>query len=157
MFIIFTPIPKDGGYPIKHLVPGIELASLGSRLAAKLIDAVLIVLAGATSILGISLDENGYSGLVVMGVAFLALLIAQIYLLTKEGQTVGKKLLQIQIVNYEDNTNGGFVPNVLMRSFVNYLLGMLPLYSLIDILFIFSSDRRCIHDRLAGTKVIKIL
>ena len=53
-------------------------------------------------------------------------------------------------------TNGGFVPNVLMRSFLNSLIGMVPFYSLVDVLFIFRDDQRCIHDMIAGTKVVKI-
>jgi uncharacterized RDD family membrane protein YckC len=31
-----------------------------------------------------------------------------------------------------------------------------PYLSLVDVVFIFGSERRCIHDRLAGTKVVKV-
>ena len=38
---------------------------------------------------------------------------------------------------------------------VNGLLGIIPLYGLIDPLFIFSESRQCLHDKLADTIVIK--
>jgi len=38
---------------------------------------------------------------------------------------------------------------------VNGLLGLIPLYGLVDILFIFRSDRRCIHDMIAGTQIVE--
>ena len=51
--------------------------------------------------------------------------------------------------------NGGFVPKVL-RLIVNGLLGIISLYGLVDILFIFRGDRPCIHDMIAGTQVVEV-
>ena len=63
-------------------------------------------------------------------------------------------MLDIKIVKL-DGANGGFMTNVLMRDIVNGLICLIPLYGLVDILFIFSEERRCIHDHIAGTKVIR--
>lgn len=49
----------------------------------------------------------------------------------------------------------GFVTNVLMRSVLNRILSFIPFYALVDILFIFREDRRCLHDRIAGTQVVQ--
>jgi hypothetical protein len=38
---------------------------------------------------------------------------------------------------------------------VNGLLGIIPLYGIIDLLFIFGQRRQCIHDLIADTIVIK--
>jgi hypothetical protein len=38
---------------------------------------------------------------------------------------------------------------------VNGLLGVIPLYAIIDVLFIFGNARRCVHDYIADTIVIK--
>ena len=86
--------------------------------------------------------------------AFAVILIFQMVLLTKDGQTLGKKALDIHIVKVDTGQNGGFVPNVLLRVIVNGLLGIIPFYSLVDILFIFRQDRRCIHDLIARTEVV---
>lgn len=80
--------------------------------------------------------------------------VAQVVMLSKHGQTIGKKVLKMKIVKVDTGMNGGFVTNVVLRGFVNGLLGIIPFYSLIDILFIFSDDRRCLHDKIAGTKVV---
>jgi uncharacterized RDD family membrane protein YckC len=42
-----------------------------------------------------------------------------------------------------------------LRNVVNMIIGLVPLYGLIDSLFIFGEARRCIHDHLADTIVIK--
>jgi uncharacterized RDD family membrane protein YckC len=38
---------------------------------------------------------------------------------------------------------------------LNGILGLIPLYAIVDALFIFRGDRRCIHDMIAGTRVIE--
>jgi len=42
-----------------------------------------------------------------------------------------------------------------LRNAVNMVLGIIPLYGFIDALFIFGNARRCVHDHLADTIVIK--
>ena len=82
------------------------------------------------------------------------------YLLVMRGQTVGKLMLGIRIV---DSATGGKVSaaKVLgLRYIVFYglqiipVLGMRELVSFFDAVFIFRDDRRCLHDLLAGTKVV---
>ncbi len=77
----------------------------------------------------------------------------------RNGQTIGKRAMGIRIVDL----NGAVLP-------VQRLLGLryLPwwaasivpfvggLFVLIDALFIFRKDRRCIHDHIAGTKVVQV-
>jgi uncharacterized RDD family membrane protein YckC len=63
-------------------------------------------------------------------------------------------------VNYVDGAKPGFLRAVLLRLWINGILGSLPYvgscYGLLDILFIFGADRRCIHDLIAGTKVVRL-
>jgi uncharacterized RDD family membrane protein YckC len=101
-----------------------------------------------------------FLGLTALTVAlFLALLIYSLILLATRGQTLGKKILGIRIGTFPDGHNPGGVKTILLRIFVNGLITAIPLvgsaYSLIDICFIFRQDRRCIHDLIAGTQVIK--
>ena len=131
---------------------GLALAGRGARLGAKLIDAVafpfLIIV-----VVGIFFALNYVLGLLAL-LASLAFLIAQVVLLTRYGQTIGKKALGIRIVLVTTGQNGGFVPNVVLRAWLNFIIGLIPFYSLVDVLFIFREDRRCIHDLIAGTRVV---
>jgi hypothetical protein len=44
---------------------------------------------------------------------------------------------------------------VWLRNVVNWLISLVPLYSVIDVLFIFGQTRQCLHDKLADTIVVK--
>lgn len=144
-----------------------QLASRGSRLLAIIVDGLLVGVIGffiATGIGGIIFAQTGSlptadpSSMQWLGVlpfvAIIAMIIVQFYLLAARGQTIGKILLHIKIVDINTGENGGFVPNVVMRTLVNGLLGIIPFYGLVDILFIFREDRRCVHDLIAKTTVI---
>ncbi len=78
----------------------------------------------------------------------------QVVLLRREGQTVGKLLLHIRIVDEESGVKGTVFKSIVLRYFVNWLLTLIPPYVLIDHLLIFAKNRRCVHDYLAGTKVV---
>ena len=138
------------------------LASRGSRLAASLIDglaAVVILLPALVSIVFVgeneSLSSAGVLFAVLSGIAFLGFAVYQLSMLVREGQTLGKKSMNIRIVNYSD----GQIPSagrlLGMRYIVNSLLGNIPFYTFLDVLLIFGNERRCIHDYLAGTKVVE--
>ena len=121
-------------------------ASRLSRLVASLFDGVI---AGAALLVLIFVSPE-------FGSLFLiAIVIVQMVLLTRDGQSLGKKALNIRIVVQRTGENGGFVPNVLLRMILNGMLGFIPFYGVIDIVFIFRKDRRCIHDLIAGTVVVK--
>jgi hypothetical protein len=38
---------------------------------------------------------------------------------------------------------------------VNGLLSIIPLYGIIELLFIFGEDRQCLHDKIADTIVVE--
>jgi len=151
---------------------GLTLAGRWIRLCAVILDSIvggcfalpgLVVLAMAgvfSAQEGEPLTPLGLAGAFVCVGGLLVLLAIQIYLLVTRGQTIGKLVVGIKIVDYDTGTNPGFVKVFLLRSFVNSLIGAIPLignvYSLVDVLFIFREDRRCIHDLIAGTKVVKV-
>ncbi len=127
-----------------------EVAGRGTRLGAIVLEGLLWL--GAYILLFLM----KFSMIVgILGVlAFIALSVIQIYLLTAAGQTIGKRWLNVRIVKVSTGENGGFVPNVLLRVVVNSILSAVPLYAPVDALFIFREDRRCLHDLIAGTRVI---
>jgi uncharacterized RDD family membrane protein YckC len=96
---------------------------------------------------------------VVSLVAWLGLLGFQAYLVATSGQSIAKKLFKIRIVKI-DGSPVNFVSGVLLRNWLMMVLQQIPVVNLIlpllDALFIFREDRRCIHDLIAGTKVIQL-
>jgi uncharacterized RDD family membrane protein YckC len=95
-----------------------------------------------------------YANLIVVGVLIFWLLHG--YLLATQGQTIGKKLLKIRIVGLDDG-KVSLGKLLFLRQLPMQVLSAIPLVNylgLVDILFIFGRSRRCVHDRLAGTKVV---
>jgi len=80
------------------------------------------------------------------------------YLLVTKGQTLGKLALGIRIVDAVSNGAATAVKILGLRYVLVMLVGAIPiiggLLGLIDFLFIFREDRRCVHDLIAGTKVV---
>jgi uncharacterized RDD family membrane protein YckC len=80
--------------------------------------------------------------------------------LARSAQTVGKKALGIQIVMAHDGKPAPFSRLVFWRFLPTMLVaqipGLGPILSCADILFIFRKDRRCLHDHIAGTRVIAL-
>lgn len=80
------------------------------------------------------------------------------------GQNVGKLIAGIRVVNAVDHGPAGFVRGALLRFVMpvvlifalNLLFPLGLLFLITDYCFMFRADRRCLHDILAGTKVIKV-
>ena len=146
---------------------GPELAGRGTRLGAYIIDTIIaaIVLAVfAFQNLGISFDDlardsmtqqMSTAGTVAFVIIFMAI---NSYLLVTRGQTLGKWMLGIRIVDAASNGAATAVKLLGLRYVLVLLVMAIPiigqLLGLIDVLFIFRSDRRCVHDLIAGTKVV---
>jgi len=123
-------------------------ASRGSRLLAVIVDTAAFL---ALYLVALVFNEP-----MIAVVGLMALVACQIYFLSSLGQSIGKKVMGIRIVKNTTGENGGFGTNVLVRLIANGILGFVPLYSLVDVLFIFRQDRRCLHDLIAGTKVVEV-
>lgn len=96
-------------------------------------------------------------GIVLILALALPLAIYQWYLISKTGQTLGKRWTGIKVVKL-DGSPVDFVSGVVMRNWIVAAMGMVPYagscVSLVDALMIFGDERRCLHDLIAGTKVI---
>ena len=99
------------------------LASRWTRLGAKIIDA-LVWLVPIIFVVIFYQVNDALGAISLLG--FLAIPIVQVVLLSKDGQTIGKKVLDIRIVMVTTGDNGGFVPNVLLRAWLNALIGIFP-------------------------------
>ena len=148
---------------------GAELASRGARLMAQFIDglilivpAVLIGIVAAFLIPALHIARDGPpSGLGLMVLQLTigpALFVALNYgLLSREGQTIGKRAAGVRIVRSDGSRAG--VGHLLLRRYLPVaVLGAIPVVNVltgIDALCIFRSSRKCIHDDIADTIVVK--
>lgn len=153
--------PYRYGYS-QYTLPAIQHAGRVERLVAAILDTFFIVGAIVLIVVPAAVLDGGNGAVIatillgLLGVSAVA--VAQLVLLSTRGQTIGKKIMRIRIVKQETLENGGFATNVLMRGIVPGLIGLVPyvgpLFSIVDKLFIFGEERRCIHDLIAGTIVI---
>ena len=149
---------------------GPELAGRGRRLGAYIIDTIIagIVLVAVAyfnpgplgvTMLDIMRDPTTQQVSTAGSIWFLIIFMAiNSYLLLTKGQTVGKWMLGIRIVDAASNGAATAVKLLGLRYVLVMLVMAIPiigqLLGLADALFIFRSDRRCVHDLLAGTKVV---
>ncbi|HEY1837591.1 MAG: RDD family protein [Rhizomicrobium sp.] len=143
------------------------LAGRGRRLAATLIDMVLvptlaILLMLVSGVLEHAQDwaPSGMPGLRIVLLGLASYVLLNLWLLWKRGQTVGKALLGIEIVAAKDGARPA-----LWRLFVRglffptlYLIVLVPYIALIPVIdqaLIFRKDRRCVHDWVSGTAVVR--
>lgn len=141
--------------------PGYDmLASRGSRFLGSLLDGLIyaVFMLPPLFIFAAAMDseEAAIIGMLI-GLAIVAGI--QWYLIATTGQSIAKRLLGMKIVKM-DGSDVNFVSGVIMRSWVVSLMGAIPFVGnfvgLVDALMIFGQEQRCLHDYIAGTKVISV-
>jgi uncharacterized RDD family membrane protein YckC len=84
--------------------------------------------------------------------------IYQCQLIATTGQSLGKRWSDVRIV-LENGEPPGFWRGVVLRSWALFPLRLIPgfgsILGVVDSLMVFSEGRRCLHDRIAGTRVLK--
>lgn len=168
--------PESGAGVSAAVVPALENASLGARFGAAFIDGCLKSLCwmpAATGVWRAIADDvmagqqpsvatlmTAMNGVVAKALPFLIGLAAlQCVLLSLRGQSVGKLLVGLRIVRCADQQQAGFLHGFLLRGTIPWMIEQIPLigglFWIIDVCFIFGEERRCVHDYIAGTRVVK--
>lgn len=149
----------------------------GKRLAAYIIDMFLVLLCLVPLIvaffLGVppsqqqKLNNNPGTfdptlfnwGFLVTPVMLMLLQIVQVYKISTTGQSIGKQLVGVRIALYDGGGPAGFFHGWFVRTFVVSMIAAAPgiggLFFVVDSCFIYRKDQRCIHDLIAGTKVVE--
>lgn len=157
--------PRAQVEDIRDASAGTELATRWQRFWAFLIDALL----GAALVVGASMlapwlpwadVESGSWQPTVMETlfGFGSYCILHAWLLATRGQTVGKAVLGVRIVR-SDGGRAGLARLLGLRAGLPYAVMFIPVVgqvlTLVDTLMIFRSSRRCLHDVIADTIVVK--
>ena len=146
-------------------IPQEKTASRWHRFVAAIIDTIILMLVTVPVVYftgGFEGINEGYQpstgyNLLMSFFSVCAFVLLNGKLLTSKGQTIGKKLINIRICTLE-----GDVPSLknhlLKRYAIFFIPGQIPyignLFSIVNILYIFGEEKRCLHDKVAGTKVV---
>lgn len=91
-------------------------------------------------------------------IGFVVFVLIQGYPLNASGQTWGKKVVSLRIVDMQGN-KPSLVDLLVKRYLPTHAIANIPclgtIYVLVDSLMIFRQDQRCLHDLIAGTRVVR--
>ena len=143
-----------------------QLAGRGQRFAAAMIDGLISIALMTPILMAMGYFDYAQHGrrppfaLVVVSLLISFGIFAAVHFIpiNNNGQTVGKKLIKIRIADLAQDKPHAAI--ILGRRYLPIYLAQLipvlgPLLSTIDVLFIFRSDRRCVHDLIASTQVVR--
>ena len=169
-------IVHEPGQPLDGRIE-LELATPWQRIAAYLINTVIYIALFIPMLIGISnssfesenfvMSSSEWISIAISMALLLAWGIYQAVIMSKYGQSFGKKIMKIRVADLEGN-NPGFVGTVLLRevvfNFVLSVIGMIPVLGVLVtlgvplalVVMLFTDrDRRTLQDILAKTIVIK--
>ncbi len=132
---------------------GVDLASAGRRFGGMVVDGlvfspVFIGLAVAYPVTG--LFDQAFIRLVLPALLLIAY---EAWMLVQfNGQTLGKKAMGIRVINPDGSAIT--VAQALKRAVSRNVMNSTYILAPIDALMVYSSQRRTLHDRAAGTLVV---
>ena len=177
----------DSGYGGEKVPPGVtnpavvkpgpgpyRLASWGSRVVASLIDGVIICYIAAVIFVPLAAafpfltDSTGgiialvlaaFGGLIVFAIALA--LYAPILLVKWDGQTVGKKIVGIRVIQTSGEkfdfvqafVREGLIKGLLIALIAIFTIFLLPLINYLWPLW--DDENRCLHDFICKTRVVE--
>ncbi len=143
-----------------------RLASRWKRLGGVILDGVISMVTIIPLMLVTGMYQRAFRGegmtigqkFAFFVVGWVIFLILNGYLLANRGQTIGKVAVKTKIVDLQGNIPS-FGKLLLLRYLVLSLVAQIPivgtLAGLVNALFIFGKERRCLHDYMAGTRVVE--
>ena len=172
---------------IAHAKKQLDLASIGSRIAAKLVDTLLMVLASSPLFISLYNSPNfdkllkwAEAGqtrltsaqqmelmsalpehiLLLTNILVWGLMIAQVLLLMRRGQTIGKMIMGIRILDRQSNAIPGFFNLIIMRGLFTTLAYSLSIFGLVVlvvdlVMMLTNKERLSLHDKIAKTYVVR--
>jgi len=160
--VAYTDIPVEAAVPEPVRGDSIaDLSVLWRREVAQIIDMATIYVP-ATVAYGLATlvawEGEGQHNLSLTLGAWVVFMIAHAALILLRGQTLGKRLLGIRVVDSETGR-----PCPLRHLFLRFILGKVvlvtfaPFFWMVDLAFFLKWPHRALHDRLAGTNVVRAM
>jgi uncharacterized RDD family membrane protein YckC len=154
--------PRAAVSDVAESTDELELAGRGVRLGAAFLDGVILMVLVYLPLVfgglfttrepGAAPDISPVAGLLAFA-GFVVWLIFTLKFVARNGQSIAKKWLGIKVVR-TDGSKISLGRIFWLRNVVNSLLGIIPFYGIVDPLFIFGDERRCLHDKIADTLVV---
>ena len=143
-------------------------ADRGTRLAASILDTFIFgvmvylpfvagIAVGAAATAAEGAPSMNLPMGIGLGVGSLGLIVWSwftIRYMKRNGQSIAKKLVSIKVVR-SDGSPVSLARLIWLRNVVNWLISIVPVYGIVDALFIFGESRQCLHDKIADTIVVK--
>lgn len=175
------------GFDISHAEKQLDLATIGSRIVAKLIDFGLMILASLPLFLALynspsfaKLKQWAEAGqttltsaqqmellsvvpthiLLLTNLLVWGLLFAQMLLLMRRGQTLGKMVMGIRVLDKQTNAIPTFFNLIIMRSLMTSIVYSLSVFGIVAmaidfVMMLTNKDRQSLHDKIAKTYVVR--
>jgi uncharacterized RDD family membrane protein YckC len=133
-----------------------ELAGWWRRVGAYLIDfLVLVVSIAIVAVIGAAVSTTIEIVLLVLWAVAAIFGYWAYFEGSESGQTPGKHALGIRVRN--DSGGRASYGQAVGRNIVRFLLGIIPLISLVDFLWpLWDSRKQCLHDKAASTIVVRL-
>jgi len=152
---VFLQKLREGG----SLTAGeMDYASFGIRFGAKFLDNIIMQVVGMAVgfALGVALGSGGpeaatRASLIAMAVGFMMEIAYRTFFIGAYGATPGKMACKIRVVN-EDGSKVSY-GKAAGRAFAEYLSAFICLIGYI--MAAFDDQKRTLHDRICGTRVIR--
>ena len=158
--------PKPAGARLERQATDVELATRWGRLGGVCIDLFISTFIVIQAIIaagywqkGIEKETFAWTIAIHSAIGTIVFLLLNLYFIARRGQTIGKMIFNCRIVDSETGDIPAAWKTVFLRYMPLIILFNIPIVGivllLIDSLFICRKDRRCAHDLVSGTKVIR--
>lgn len=142
-----------------------ELAGMGSRLGARIIDGILLAVASVIALFVLfsvlARSERGFIAALFLSLLVIAaiFLLYEVTMIAVLGQTFGKKWTGVKVVNADNGDVPGLGKSII-RWLLPGLVNIIPVIGNIAFLLVylspvFSKTRQGWHDMAAATVVVK--
>jgi uncharacterized RDD family membrane protein YckC len=155
-------IVSDIRAPLGHLEPADRMTRLGASILDGLIFMGMVYapfLIGAF-VSGAAAAPDSDASALALGAVLIGCLGFAVWVwltvryMRSNGQSIAKRIVGIKVVR-ADGAPISVGRLIWLRNVLNWFISIVPLYGILDVLFIFGESRQCLHDRIADTIVIK--